>query len=275
MNWAQHKAKLRGLRRAAFEVIFEAETPAGRLSYVVLITAIVASVAVVMLDTVGEVRARYGPTLYALEWFFTILFTVEYVVRLWCVGNAPRYAVSFYGLVDLLAVAPTYLSLLVTGTQYLLVIRLLRVLRVFRVLKLTQCTQESQTLVRALSVSRRRIFVFLFTVLTLVVIIGAVIYLIEGPENGFTSIPKSVYWAIVTLTTVGYGDISPRTAVGQLLASMVMILGYSIIAVPTGIVTVELARGERAVMTSHVCPQCRREGHDVDAVYCKYCGSRL
>jgi voltage-gated potassium channel len=266
-----------GWRVSLYRVIFEADTPAGKFFDVALIAVILLSVIAVMLDSVASVREPYGNFLYGLEWFFTILFTVEYILRLLCVGNPLRYATSFFGVVDLLAVLPTYLSILLPGSQYLLVIRILRILRIFRVLKLVRYIQEARVLGEALLASRRKISVFLFTVLTLVVIFGSVIYLIEGEENGFTSIPQSIYWAIVTLTTVGYGDISPKTAPGQLLASLIMILGYSIIAVPTGIVTVELSsaatRERRKV--ARVCPQCLAEGHDDDALHCKYCGVEL
>jgi voltage-gated potassium channel len=266
-----------GWRVALYRVIFEADTPAGKFFDVTLIAVILLSVVAVMFDSVAAVREPYGDFLYGLEWFFTILFTVEYTLRLLCVGNPLRYATSFFGVVDLLAVLPTYLSILLPGSQYLLVIRILRILRIFRVLKLVRYIQEARVLGEALLASRRKIFVFLFTVLTLVVIFGSVIYLIEGEEHGFTSIPQSIYWAIVTLTTVGYGDISPKTAPGQLLASLIMILGYSIIAVPTGIVTAELSsaamRERRKV--ARVCPQCLAEGHDDDALHCKYCGAEL
>ena len=263
-------------REVLFEIIFEADTPAGRWFDLVLIVAILLSVATVMLDSISSVRDRYGAWLYAVEWFFTILFTVEYVLRLLCVGKAIRYAVSFFGIVDLLAIAPTYLSLVIYGSRYLVVVRVLRVLRVFRVLKLGHHSKEAGVLRAALYASRRKILVFLFVVLTLVVIIGSLMYVIEGAENGFTSIPASVYWAIVTLTTVGYGDISPQTGLGQFLAAIVMILGYSIIAVPTGIVTVELSQASRPAKTNtQACPSCSAEGHDNDAVHCKYCGARL
>ncbi|MBE0536886.1 MAG: ion transporter [Phycisphaerae bacterium] len=263
-------------RKALFEVIFETDTPAGRTFDICLIVAIVISVLVVMLDSVSTVRTRFGGALNALEWFFTIVFTIEYGLRLWCVGNRRRYAASFFGVVDLLAFAPTWLGLLVPPVRYVLIIRLLRVLRIFRVFKLAQCLGEAQALMRALAAGRQRIFVFLFAVLTLVVIIGATMYLIEGPDNGFTSIPTGVYWAIVTLTTVGYGDISPQTPFGQFLASLVMILGYAIIAVPTGIVTVELARSDKKTPpTSRACRHCGRRAHDADAAFCKYCGGRL
>ena len=276
MDTAGRKESLSGWRKVAFEVIFEADTPAGKWFDVVLILCIVASVAVVMLDSVKDVHDSHGRLLNVLEWFFTILFTIEYILRLVCVGNPTRYAVSFFGVVDLLAIVPTYAGLVLAGTHYLVVIRILRVLRIFRVLKLGECVSEANVLKRALIASRKKIFVFIFTVLTMVVIIGSIIFLIEGPDNGFTSIPKGVYWAIVTLTTVGYGDLSPQTEFGQLLASMVMILGYSIIAVPTGIMTVELTQAAKdKKITSQTCPECSKQGHDPDAAHCKYCGAKL
>ena len=264
-----------GWRHRLHEVIFEADTPAGKAFDVALILAIVASVVAVMLDSVAGIRHAYGPLLLAVEWFFTLLFTVEYLLRLSSVRRPIRYATSFFGVVDLLSVIPTYLSLLIPGSRYLLVIRLLRVLRVFRILKLAQYVGEIRYLARALRASRRKITVFLLTVLTLVVIIGSLMYVIEGEANGFTSIPKGIYWAIVTLTTVGYGDISPNTNLGQSLAALVMILGYGIIAVPTGIYAAEL----RDVMTRRrsaiACPECSRVGHADDAAFCKFCGARL
>jgi voltage-gated potassium channel len=262
-------------RKILFEIIFEAETPAGKWFDIALIICILLSVLTIMLDSVSSVRARCGRLLYAAEWFFTILFTVEYILRLLCVKKPTRYAVSFFGIVDLLAILPTYTSILFFGSRHLSVVRVLRVLRIFRVLKLGHHTKEAALLKKALYASRRKILVFLFVVLTLVVIIGSVIYIIEGEENGFTSIPRSVYWAVVTLTTVGYGDISPTTGPGQFLAAIVMILGYSIIAVPTGIVTVELSQAYTAKTTSQACPDCSAEGHDRDAKYCKFCGAKL
>ena len=265
----------RGWREILFEIIFEAETPAGKWFDIVLIICISISVLAVMLDSVSSVREKYGQFLYAIEWFFTILFTIEYILRLVCVRKPIRYAASFFGIVDLLAILPTYTSLLFFASRHLAVIRVLRVLRIFRVLKLGHHTKEAALLRKALYVSRRKILVFLFVVLTLVVIIGSVIYIIEGEENGFTSIPRSVYWTVVTLTTVGYGDISPSTAPGQFLAAIVMILGYSIIAVPTGIVTVELSQAYTDTSTSQACPSCSAEGHDRNAEYCKFCGTKL
>jgi voltage-gated potassium channel len=263
------------LRGKLHEIIFEADTFAGKLFDLALIAAIVLSVVAVMLDSVADIRRLHGGTLLIVEWFFTILFTIEYVLRLSCIGRPVRYATSFFGIVDLLAILPTYLSLVVPGSQYLIVIRILRVLRVFRVLKLAQFIAEANILMRALRASSRKIVVFLFTVLTLVVVFGSLMYLIEGPKAGFTSIPRGVYWAIVTLTTVGYGDISPQSAFGQLVAAMVMILGFAIIAVPTGIVTAEMYRAQDVHVSTQVCPQCSAEGHDVGAHYCKDCGARL
>jgi voltage-gated potassium channel len=242
----------------------------------VLIWLILLSVATVILESVRHVREQYGEVLYALEWLFTILFTIEYVLRLLSVRRPLRYATSFFGVVDLLAIIPSYLSIFVPGSHYLLVIRVLRLLRIFRLLKLAEYITEAATLRRALRASQRKISVFLSVVVLLVIIIGALMYVVEGEEHGFTSIPVSIYWAVVTLTTVGYGDLSPRTPFGQMLASIVMIIGYGIIAVPTGIVSVELAQAARQQNVSRQsCPACAAEGHDPDALCCKYCGAKL
>ncbi|MDU9047880.1 MAG: ion transporter [Candidatus Electrothrix sp. Rat3] len=257
------------------EVIFEADTPVGKGFDVVLIGGILISVVTVMLDSIDLFRSQHGILLYRIEWFFTLLFTGEYILRLLCVGRPLKYAISFYGVIDLLAIIPTYVSLFLPGTQYLLVIRILRILRIFRVLKLATYLGEANLLAKALQASRRKIFVFLFTVFTLVVIFGSLMYVIEGGENGFTSIPRSIYWAIVTMTTVGYGDISPQTIVGQAFSSIVMILGYGIIAVPTGIVTVEMSQAFSRKVSTQTCLQCSAEGHDTDARYCKFCGAEL
>ncbi len=262
-------------RRRLHEVIFEADTPAGKAFDVALLVAIVLSVTAVCLESVAAIRAAWGPELRVAEWVFTILFSIEYLLRLLCVGRPAAYARSFYGVVDLLAVVPTYLSLAIAGTQSLLVIRALRLLRVFRVFKLAHLLTEAATLRAALRASIPKITVFLGTVLTAVLIVGAAMYLIEGEQSGFTSIPRAVYWAIVTMTTVGYGDIAPQTVPGQTLAAALMVLGYAIIAVPTGIVTVEISRARRGVPTTQACPQCGGEGHDADAVFCKYCGSGI
>lgn len=263
------------LRKRTYEIIFEADTPEGKLFDIVLIAAILLSVIVVMLDSVASVRQRVGASLYAIEWIFTLLFTIEYIVRIYCSPRPERYATSFFGVIDLLAVLPTYLNLVFPGSQYLLVIRVLRVLRIFRVLKLVRFVGEAQYLMEALNASRRKITVFMFFVLTIVTVLGSMMYLVEGEENGFTSIPVSIYWAIVTLTTVGYGDVSPQTPLGQALATIIMLTGYSIIAVPTGIVTVELAEAFKSRSKLFVCNNCGKGNHDSDAVFCKYCGSRI
>jgi voltage-gated potassium channel len=261
-------------RNTLYTIIFEADTPAGKIFDEVLILTILLSVIVVMLDSVSSIAARYGGLFYSLEWIFTILFTVEYLLRLICVGRPLKYATSFFGIIDLLAILPTYLSLILPGGRYLLVIRSLRLLRIFRVLKLVQYLGEAEFLIRALRASRRKITLFLFTVLNLVVILGSMMYVIEGAESGFTSIPRSIYWAIITLTTVGYGDIVPETNLGQALASFIMIIGYSIIAVPTGIVTSEMTYASRN-LKGKVCQNCSFEGHDSDAKFCKRCGAEL
>lgn len=262
-------------RERLHEVIFEADTPGGKAFDVALLAAILLSVGAVLLESVAPIRAVWGRELRAVEWAFTLLFTVEYALRLMSVRRPAHYAGSFFGIVDLLAIVPTYLSLVIAGSQSLLVIRALRLLRVFRVLKLAHFLVEARQLRAAMRASSRKIIVFLGTVLTLVLIVGALMYLIEGEESGFSSIPRSIYWAIVTMTTVGYGDIAPQTFLGQLLASAVMIIGYGIIAVPTGIVTVELAAAARRTVTTQACPSCGAQGHDSDARFCKLCGERL
>ncbi|MBD3374256.1 ion transporter [candidate division KSB1 bacterium] len=266
------------LKKRLYQIIFKADTFGGKLFDIVLIISIISSVCVVMLLSVNSVRNAYGNLLYTFEWFFTILFTIEYITRLYSSPSTWKYVKSFYGLVDLLAIIPTFLDFLWPGTHYLLVIRVLRVLRIFRIMKLATYLGEANMLLLALRNSRRKVIVFFLTVLTLVVILGSLMYLIEGESHGFTSIPKSVYWAIVTLTTVGYGDISPKTEVGQALASFIMILGYSILAVPTGIVTVELGQAmekERKKGIPSSCVNCNETDHDRDAQYCKRCGYQL
>jgi voltage-gated potassium channel len=261
------------LRQRLHEIIYEADTAAGKLFDIALIVCILTSVVVVMLDSVASIQLNYGRLFVGIEWFFTLLFTIEYILRLSCIGRPLRYAMSFYGIVDLLSIMPTYLSLFLAGGKVLLVIRVLRLLRVFRVLKLVKYVGESNYLQRALWASRRKIAVFLLSVLLMMVIFGSVMYIVEGPENGFSSIPRSIYWAVVTMTTVGYGDISPQTNLGQALASLVMILGYGIIAIPTGIVTTEMAF--RKSLSTQACPECAQEGHDINARFCKICGAEL
>ena len=265
-----------GLRHRLHTIIFEADTPGGKAFDVLLLLAILVSVVAVCLESVESIRDAYGPLLRKIEWGLTIAFTIEYVLRLFCVARPGRYARSFYGIVDLLAILPSYLSVVFTGSHSLAVIRALRLLRVFRVFKLGHFVQEADVLGQALAASRRKILVFLGTVLTLMFILGTLMYLVEGEEGGFTSIPESVYWAIVTMTTVGYGDIAPVTVLGKFIASVVMISGYAIIAVPTGIVGVELARAHpRAPLSTQSCPSCSLEGHDADAAFCKHCGADL
>ncbi|MBC7900993.1 MAG: ion transporter [Saprospiraceae bacterium] len=264
-----------GWRQRIYETVFEAETRGGRLFDVTLIWLILLSVATVILESVRSIRENYGNELAVAEWFFTILFTFEFVMRLLSVKRPIRYALSFYGLIDILAILPTYISFFVPGTQYLLAIRILRLLRIFRILKLSAYVAEASVITTALKASRRKIFVFFVAILSIVTVVGSLMYVIEGEVNGFTDIPTSIYWSIVTLTTVGYGDLSPKTGLGKFLASVVMIMGYAIIAVPTGIVTAEFARVVRPTASTHVCPECHAEGHDVDAVHCKFCGSKL
>ncbi len=264
-HWPAWRARL-------YQIIFGHETPAGKTFDVTLIVLIVLSVLAVMVDSVISLRRDYGQVLYALEWVFTLVFTVEYGLRLLSAPRPFTYARSFFGLVDLASILPTYLSLILPGTQYFLVIRLLRVLRVFRVLKLAEYIGEADVLLVAIRNARRKLSIFIATVVILAVILGAAMYLVEGRTHGFTSIPLSIYWTIVTITTVGYGDIAPETPLGQTLASLIMLLGYAIVAVPTGIVTVELARRSRERRT---CPGCRTADHDDNAVFCKVCGSRL
>lgn len=257
------------------DIIFGAESRKGKAFDVFLIVAILISVMAVMLESVTLWGVHYQRPLYMLEWFFTIAFTLEYFLRLSCVRHPLKYAFSFYGIVDLLSIIPTYLSILVPGANTLLVIRILRILRVFRVLKLFSYMQEAEQLVWAMRSSKRKILVFLYFVCTIVVVFGSIMYMVEGPANGFTSIPKSIYWAIVTLTTVGYGDVTPTTPFGQMIASATMITGYAIIAVPTGIYTAELTQAMRAKRDARGCLGCGKTGHELDASYCRHCGSEL
>ncbi len=256
------------------KIIFEADTPAGKLFDVVLLFIIVLSVVLVMLESVNAIANRYIEILHTLEWIITFIFTIEYILRILIIHRPVRYIFSFFGIIDLLSVIPTYLSLFFVGYQSLIVIRMLRLLRVFRILKLTRYTQAGRTLLRALWASREKISVFLFFILITVVIMGTIMYLIEGETNGFSSIPLSIYWAIVTLTTVGYGDISPATPFGQFIASLIMIMGYAVIAVPTGIITAEIIKPTPSKNTQ-VCQHCLYDKHDDDAVFCKRCVDKL
>jgi len=259
-----------------YTIIFEADTPAGRNFDLALIAAVLASVAVVLLDSVGSINAKYGRLFEVLEFGFTALFTLEYVARLICVHRPLRYARSFFGVIDLLAVLPTYLALLVPGLHALIDVRILRLLRIFRVLKLGAYVAEYRALGIALSASRRKIVVFLVFVMMVVLVMGTLMYLVEGPEHGFTSIPMGIYWAIVTMTTVGYGDLAPQTDIGRFIASLQMLLGWGILAVPTGIVSAEFtAQRVRHEPTTRTCHECLSEGHEASAVFCRDCGARL
>lgn len=264
-----------GWRKKAYKIIFESDTPSGRGFDVALLIAILVSVLAVMLESVASLRAQYGYYFFVVEWILTIIFTLEYVLRIMSVRKPSSYIFSFFGLVDLIALLPTFLSLLFVGAQSLLVVRSFRLLRVFRIFKLTHYLNQADILHRALRSSRPKITVFLVAVLATVFTVGAMMYLIEGAENGFTSIPKAVYWAIVTMTTVGFGDLTPQTVLGQFLASILMIMGYGILAVPTGIVSVEIARAGRGDKAEARCAKCGLTGHDGDAKFCKACGGPL
>ena len=276
-NIKRNDVKRSLVREKIHEIIFEADTPMGKLFDVVLLVLIAASVLVVMLESVNYINARYADLFFTLEWIFTIIFTIEYLLRIYSVYRPLKYVLSFFGIIDLLAILPAYLSFFViAGTHSLMVIRAFRLIRIFRIFKLGHFLSEGNVILDALRASRVKISVFLTFVCLLVVIIGSMMYLIEGGEgSGFSSIPRSIYWAIVTLTTVGYGDITPATEVGQFLSAVVMILGYAIIAVPTGIVSAEMVKGSHSQISTQACRYCGAEGHDHDAVYCRMCGERL
>jgi voltage-gated potassium channel len=267
--------KQRSWRNRLHEVIYENHTPAGRAFDIALLVLIVLSIIVVMLDSVPSLNRRYQELFFYLEWGFTILFTIEYILRLVCIRKPLLYATSFLGVIDLLAIVPSYLSIFYAGAVSLLVVRSLRLIRIFRIFKLTHFITEMRFLSSAIKASLKKIAVFMLFVLALVIILGSVMYLVEGKENGFTSIPDSIYWAIVTLTTVGYGDISPVTPLGKFIASMIMFIGYGFIAVPTGIVTSEMVGSRGKSEHRDTCPQCGREGHDQNATFCKWCGGKL
>lgn len=262
-------------QRKAYEVIFGTETRAGRNFDLAVIAAILLSVAVILLDSIPTYHTNWGVLFWRLEIYFTGLFTLEYMLRIWCSPNRKRYALSTFGIVDLLALLPTYVAFYFPDATSLLIIRLIRILRIFRVLRLVQFLSEANVLVRSLRNARRKIFVFFSMMLISTIIFGCLMYVIEGPSNGFGNIPRSVYWAIVTMTTVGYGDVVPHTPLGQAVASLVMLTGYAIIAVPTGILTAELALEINREKTSTNCKNCERTGHDADARFCKYCGARF
>ncbi len=275
---AKAKFKRNPTKEKIHEIIFEADTPVGKWFDIILMVIIVASVLVVMLESVDWIYASYKSTFILLEWFFTIFFTLEYILRLYCVYKPLKYATSFFGIIDVLAIAPTYLALLVPNTHFLIVIRALRLLRVFRIFKLANFLKESDYILNSLKASMSKITVFLTFVLLMTVIIGSIMYLIEGGSNdSFSSIPRSIYWAIVTLTTVGYGDITPQTPIGQFVAAFVMIMGYAVIAVPTGIVSAEMVKGgtDEIQLNTQSCSLCGLEDHQDDAKFCWGCGHEL
>jgi voltage-gated potassium channel len=264
-----------GWRRRLFRIVFESDTHAGRMFDTIVIVAIVLSVAAVIAESVESVKSRHGPVLDVIEWIFTALFTIEYIARLLCVEKPLRYARSFFGIVDLAAVLPTYLAFVFPEAHALIDVRVLRLVRVFRVFKLTRYLSEVRLLGRAMANSMRKILVFLSVVVMAVLVVGTLMYVIEGPENGFTSIPKSIYWALSTITTVGYGDIVPKTELGRALASLVMLIGWGILAVPTGIVTAEMTVQSLGHASIERCAECGATGHAADATYCRRCGARL
>ena len=265
-----------GWRRRWFDIVFRHDTRRSRNFDLALIAAILVSVIVIMLDSVARIHARHAGLLHGLEWGFTLLFTAEYAMRLLVVRRPWRYALSFYGIIDFISIMPTWLAFFVPELHFLIDVRLLRLLRVFRILKLTVYFEEAEILYRALVNSRRKIFVFLAAVFIITVILGTVMYVVEGPEHGFHSIPVSMYWAVVTLTTTGFGDMVPKTALGQFITSLTILLGYGIIAFPTGIVGAELAASiMKRPLTTRTCTHCLTEGHEPDAQYCKHCGSQL
>ncbi len=264
-------------RHRLHEIIFEADTKMGKAFDVVLLILIVLSILLVMLESISDYQKAYGHWFEIIEWVFTIFFTIEYVLRLICVYKPSRYAFSFFGVIDLVSVLPSYLALVIPNTNYFMAVRAMRLVRVFRIFKLAKFLNESNILMAALKASQAKITVFLTFILMMVIVIGSVMYFVEGGQSsGFTSIPRSIYWAIVTLTTVGYGDIAPTTALGQFLAAIVMILGYGVLAVPTGIVSAEMVQqSPQRKVSTQACKACLREGHEVDALFCKYCGSLL
>jgi len=272
------RERIETLRHNLYQIIYQANTPAGKGFDIALIILIMLSVLTISLDSVAEFSRQYGELFITAEWVFTILFSIEYILRIFCIHRPFKYIFSFYGLIDLLSIIPSYLSLFIPGTHYLQIIRILRVLRIFRVLKLVQFINQSNLLVSALLASRLKITIFVLTVSTLLVVFGSTMYLIEGPENGFENIPVSIYWAVVTLTTVGFGDITPKTDLGRSISVLVMVTGYAIIAVPTGIFTAELSqemRRQNKRDNPRMCPKCRKTGHEQEANYCRICGTEL
>ena len=274
-NEIRRTSSISPLQRKIHDIVFEADTFWGKVFDITLLILIFLSVTVTALDSVESINAEYGSFFNTCEWAFTILFSIEYLLRLYCVAKPLQYAISFFGIIDFVAIMPNYAGLLFPDARFLSVVRILRFFRVFRLFKLVHFTHEVDLMLLSLKRSVKRISIFIFYVFIIVFCVGAVMYVIEGPENGFTSIPISVYWAVVTLTTVGYGDISPKTPLGQAFSFFIMLLGYGIIAIPTGIVTSEMVIPKKEVLTTQTCPYCCKEGHDVDAKYCKYCGKPL
>jgi len=275
----QQRKKLSPRREKLFKIIFHHNTPAGKRFDVILLIAILLSVIIVMLESVKSLNIRYHTLFYTIEWVLTIFFTIEYIIRLWITRKPMRYATSSWGIIDLLAIIPTYLSIVIVGSQQLIIIRALRLLRAFRIFRLAGYMSQGKNILQALKSSRMKIEIFLYFVIVLVIIIGCIMYLIEGGTNEqFDSIPRSVYWAIVTLTTVGYGDISPHTEIGQFLAAIVMIMGYAIIAVPTGIVSAEMVNSDKhpdVIKDVNDCSSCSMADHEKDAFFCKFCGDKI
>jgi len=271
--------RIETVRQNVYQVIYQTNTRAGRAFDICLIIAILTSVLIIVLDSVAGITEQYGELLFTAEWFFTVFFTLEYLLRIACINRPVKYIFSFYGIIDLLAIIPAYISFFIPGFHSFLIIRILRVLRIFRILKLVQFINQSNLLTNALFASRFKITIFLFTISTLLVVFGSIMYLIEGPENGFTNIPVSIYWSVVTLTTVGFGDITPKTDLGRAISAVVMVTGYAIIAVPTGIITAELSQEMKKQNArtddQRICTKCRKSGHEADANYCRICGEAL
>ncbi|MEO9531765.1 MAG: ion transporter [Crocinitomicaceae bacterium] len=276
MSDLENKKDLKPWQHQLNEIIFGSETRAGKWFDIILLMIIIFSVLAIMLDSIPGFHEKWAAELFIFEWVVTIIFTVEYILRLICVGKPLKYVFSVYGLIDLISLLPTYVGIFVSGTSSLRILRSFRLIRIFRILKLSQFVEDSKKLTNALRQSRNKIIVFLFFIVMMVISLGTVMYIVEGGEAGFTSIPRSIYWAIVTMTTVGYGDIAPATPLGQFIASVIMILGYAIIAVPTGIVTNDFIQGNKSkAMNNIACDNCGKDGHDMDAKYCNHCGQKL
>lgn len=266
---------MKALREELYEIIFKSDTVKGKMFDVGLIITIIISLIIIMLDSVASLKSLYGKWFIVLEWWFTIIFTIEYILRIYSSKDRKKYIFSFFGIIDLLSIAPSYLGIFFPEILYLISIRAVRIIRIFRVLKLSQYVNEANHLTKALELSQKKISVFLATVLLLITILGSIIYVVEGEKNGFTSIPVSMYWAVVTLTTVGYGDMSPKTALGQFISSIVMLIGYSIIAIPTGIVTVSISEAMKQNLANITCKNCSKDTHEKEASYCCRCGHNL